>query len=173
MIILENIEHAKARGAAAYCEISGYGTCVDPVDSEEGGGLKKAMQKALDNASLYRDRVDYINAHGPGDQNMDRCETRLIKEVFGEHAFHMPVSSIKGVTGNPMGVGCAHQLIAAALTIKNGIIPPTTNLENPDPECDLDYVPLSPREYAPAIVLVNTHGFGRGNSSMLLQRASW
>ncbi len=173
VMILENIEHAKARGAEAYCEISGYGTCADPINSEEGGGLKTAMQKALDNASLHKDRVDYINAHGPGDQNMDRCETRLIKEVFGEHAFHIPVSSIKGVTGNPMGVGCAHQLVAAALTIKNGIIPPTTNLENPDPECDLDYVPSVAREYAPATVLVNTHGFGRGNSSILLQRASW
>jgi 3-oxoacyl-[acyl-carrier-protein] synthase II len=172
MMILESLEHAKARNAEPYCEVSGYGSCADPIDSAEGGGLEKAMHMALDNAPASENQVDCISAHGPGDQHMDRYETELIKKTFGKRAYRIPVSSIKGVTGNPMGVGCAHQLVAAALSIKNETVPPTTNLENADPDCDLDYVPAFPRQHKLKNVLVNTHGFGRGNSSMLLERVS-
>ncbi len=170
VVILENIEHAKARGANAYCKIAAYGTSADIIGSDEGSGLKKAIQIALDNAPVKPCQVDYINAHAPGDKHMDRYETSIIKNVFGSHAYRVPISSIKGVTGNPMGVGCALQFIASSLAIRSGIVPPTANLENPDPDCDLDYVPLSPRKHDIRIALINTHGFGRGNSALLVER---
>ncbi len=170
VLILENLEHALARGIRLYAEVVGYGTCVDPAVSEECSGLEMAMQYALANASWRPEQVEFISAHGPGDRQTDNTETALIKKVFGEHAYRIPVVSIKGSTGCPMGVGGMHQTIATALTIHHGKVPPTTNYENPDPDCDLDYVPGAPRRLPIARALINTHGFGRGNSSLLLQR---
>ena len=129
------------------------------------------MRLALANSSLRPAQIDHISAHGPSDPHMDQIETELIRKVFGPAANRIPVSSIKGVTGNPMGVGCMHQIIAAALTFRDGIIPPTANWDNRDPECDLDYVAEGPRAAVITSLLINTHGFGRGNSSLVLQRA--
>ena len=170
IVILENLEHALARGVRPYAEIAGYGSWADPCDGEEGGGMARAMQLALANAGRRAEDVDHISAHGPGDPHMDALESRMIKQVFGRRAHQIPVTSIKGATGNPMGAGGVLQTIAAALSLRHGLVPPTANYEEPDPECDLDIVSRQARRQAIRSVLVNTHGFGRGNSSMLLDR---
>ena len=168
VIVLENREYARARGIVPYAEILGYGSSADRPGTEEGTGMASAMRMALANSSLRTEQIDHINAHGPSDQHMDLIETRMIKDVFGQSAYRIPVTSIKGVTGNPMGVGCMHQIIASALSLHEGTIPPTANWEDPDPDCDLDYVPHKARRQAIETVLVNTHGFGRGNSTLIL-----
>jgi len=170
MLILENLEHALARGARVYGEVLGYGSCGDSPDDVEGAGLERAMELALANAGCRKEEIDHVSAHGPSDQHMDRLETQLIKNVFGRDAYRIPVTSIKGVTGNPMAVGSVLQLIAAALSVTEETLVPTANLENADPACDLDYVPRSPRTVKIEKVLVNTHGFGRGNSALVLKR---
>jgi 3-oxoacyl-[acyl-carrier-protein] synthase II len=170
IVILESFHHAQARGARIYAEIVGYGACADPVDGEEASGLPQAAGLALANAGLHKRDVDYICAHGPSDIDMDRLETRVIKEMFGPLAYRIPVTSIKGATGCPLGAGGVLQFITSALIIREGIVPPTTNYELPDPTCDLDYVPRAPRRHAVNVALINTHGFGRGNGCMLLQR---
>ncbi len=170
IVILENLEHALARGVRPYAEIAGYGSWADPCNSEEGGGMGRAMQLALTNAGRRVEEVDHINAHGPGDPHMDALEARMIKQLFGRRAHQIPVTSIKGATGNPMGAGGVLQTIAAALSLRHGVVPPTANFEEPDPECDLDIVSRQPRRQAIRSALVNTHGFGRGNSSLLLRR---
>jgi 3-oxoacyl-[acyl-carrier-protein] synthase II len=170
VVVLESLEHAVARGAEPYGEITGYANSADPPQPVEGLGMETAMRMALANAARRPDQVDFINAHGPSDQHMDAIETTLIKKVLGEHAYRTPVSSIKGITGNPMGVGCMHQLIASALTLRHNVVTPTANWEERDPECDLDYVPNTPRELACDIIMINTHGFGRGNGSLVLER---
>lgn len=168
IVILENAEHAAARGATPYAEIIGHGSCADPKDGPEGAGFAKAMTLAMANAGRALNDIDHISAHGPSDMHMDMVETAMIKEVFGRRAYHIPVTSIKGATGCPMGSGGILQIISTCLAIKESVIPPTTNYENPDPACDLDYVPRQPRKVAVECALINTHGFGRGNSSLLL-----
>lgn len=171
IVILENLEHALARGVKLYGEIAGYGSCGDNVSSKaEGCGIGNSMRLAMACVPIPCTQVDHISAHGPSDTHMDRIETEMIKEVFGDHAYQIPVVSIKGVVGNPLGVGGAHQLIASALSLQNNVIPPTANLENPDPLCDLDYVPKVSRTVNLNTILLNTHGFGRGNSSLILKR---
>jgi 3-oxoacyl-[acyl-carrier-protein] synthase II len=172
IVVVENLDHARARGVTAYGEITGYGTCADPPGDEEGSGLDHAMAVAIANAGRCRQDIDCINAHGPSDIHMDRVETTMIKRALGETAYAIPVTSIKGVTGCPMGTGGVLQLIAGALALRHECIPPTANYEHPDPECDLDYVPGQARFVKLRNVLVNTHGFGRGNSSLLLERVS-
>jgi 3-oxoacyl-[acyl-carrier-protein] synthase II len=172
VVVLESLERALSRGATPYAEVTGYASCGDLPTGEEATGLERSMRMALDNTPCSPDKVDYISAHGPGDEYMDRIETRFIKEVFGPRAYRIPVTSVKGVTGNPMGVGGMFQLVAAALTLRHGIVPPTANLENPDPECDLDYVPGRARMLRPKTVMINTHGFGRGNSTALLEQCA-
>jgi 3-oxoacyl-[acyl-carrier-protein] synthase II len=170
IVILENLEHARARGATLYGEITGYGTCADPPDAEEGGGLARAMTQAMANAGCRPQDIQYVLAHGPSDMHMDITETRMIKEALGERAYAVPVTSIKGATGCPMGVGGVHEVIAAALTFSTGWMPPTANYQEPDPECDLDYVPGRARRAVVDHALINTHGFGRGNSCLTLSR---
>jgi 3-oxoacyl-[acyl-carrier-protein] synthase II len=171
LVVLENLEHAVARGATVYAEITGYGSAGDlGAASPEGSGMAVAMQNALANAGMRAEKVDFIHAHGPGDRHMDLIETETIKAIFGKHAYCIPVTSIKGMIGNPMGAVSAIQLIATALTIRHGRIPPTVNLDNPRPECDFDFVRGVDRRMTVHTALVNTHGFARGNSSMILER---
>ncbi|NQT91216.1 MAG: beta-ketoacyl-[acyl-carrier-protein] synthase family protein [Lentisphaerae bacterium] len=171
MLVLERRERAMARGATVYGEIAGYATSGDSPAGDEGSGMEPAMEGALDNAACRPADIDAISAHGPSDPHMDRIETHLIKQVFGSRAYRIPVTSIKGVTGNPMSVGSIHQLIAALLSMRDGVLSPTANLENADPDCDLDYVPKTARPMDLDTMLINTHGFGRGNSSLVLRRA--
>jgi len=172
IVILENRVQAMARGAHLYGELTGYGTCADAPGSEEGAGLERAMNLALANAPRQAEQIDAVFAHGPSDPGMDRIESRLIARVLGQHAYRIPVTSIKGVTGNPMGTGGVHQVITAALSLHHGLVPPTANYEFPDPECDLDYVPRTPRVAQLTAVMINTHGFGRGNSSLILEQTA-
>ncbi|GAH07666.1 unnamed protein product, partial [marine sediment metagenome] len=135
----------------------------------EGAGLLTTMRLAVANAARSLESVDYINAHGPSDVFIDQMETRMIKNAFGPHAYHIPITSIKGATGNPMGCGGVHQFISTALTIQKSVIPPTTNFETPGEDCDLDYVPGKPRMNRVRCALINSHGFGRGNVCMVLE----
>ena len=167
VVILENLEHARARGVTAYAEILGYASCADPKNGEDGSGLGKAMRMAVANTGLDVHHIDHIAAHGPSDIEMDIVEVTMIKEVFGSYAYVIPVSSVKGCTGCPMGTGGVLQLIGASLSLQEQIIPPTANLRTPDPRCDLD-LPARSRMAQLERVAVNTHGFGRGNGCMIL-----
>ncbi len=167
-LILENREHALARGARIYGEVGGYGGCADTPGAAEGEGLGVAMRLALDSACLATSRIDAISAHAPSDRHLDVMEVNCIKDVFGEHAFRIPVTSIKGCTGNSLGVAGVHQIIASLLTMETGKLPSTTNLETPATACDLDHVPGVFRRYSPSVCLINSHGVGRGNVSLVL-----
>jgi 3-oxoacyl-[acyl-carrier-protein] synthase II len=171
IVVIENRDHALARGAHIYAEITGYGTSADPPTSNEAAGMADAMRKAL--ASAYRSPSDigHISAHAPSDQQMDAGEIAMIRDVFGGAAAAIPITSVKGATGNAMAVGGIHQTIAAVLSLEHGLIPPTANLENLDPACDLDCVSRCARTALLESILVNTHGFGRGNSSLIVERA--
>jgi len=170
VLIVESLGHALARGAPIYFEITGYGTQNDPVGSPPGTGLRRAMELALANACRQPAEIDYICAHGPGHPVLDRVETEMIKSVFGAEAYRIPVSSIKGVTGNALAAGGPLQLVACACALRDQLIPPTANLENPDPYCDLDFVAERPRLVRIGTVLVNCHGLGGGNASMVIER---
>lgn len=168
IVILESEDHALQRGADPYCSIEGYGTCADPIMSLEAAGIENSMQKALENAGIHHRDINYICAHGPSDPEIDITETKAIKSIFKRRAYDIPVTSIKGACGSAMGTGGVHQLIATALMVKNENIPPTTNYETKDPDCDLDYVPGSVRSCNIQRAIINTHGFGRSNGSMIL-----
>jgi len=170
ILVIENRDHALARGVTPYAEITGYGTCADPPDAPEGGGMDRAMHFAIANAGFRPSDIQFISAHGPSDVQMDATETQMIKNIMGENAFAIPVTSIKGATGCPMGAGGVLQVAATALTLVEQILPPTTNYEVPDPECDLDYVPGTSRQVMIERAMINTHGFGRGNSCLVLER---
>jgi len=166
MVILENAEHALARGVKPYLEIAGFGRASDNSPAA-GSGLEISMRDALANSSLAPVNIDYICAHGPSDVEIDRVETEAIKHVFGRYAYQIPVSSIKGVTGNPLAAGGPMQLVACGLGCRHGILPPTANYEDPDPACDLDYVPMARRALI-RNALINSHGIGRVNSSLAI-----
>ncbi|MEI8140054.1 MAG: beta-ketoacyl-[acyl-carrier-protein] synthase family protein [bacterium] len=172
ILILENLTHALARNAKPYLEITGYATRFDTDPAVSGSGLNATMNEALANAGRRPLNVDFICAHGPGHPVLDRMETKMIKNVFGTHAHKVPVSSIKGVTGNPLSAAGPFQLIACSLATRHGIIPPTANLEKPDLECDLDYVPLHARHAHLNCILINAHGLGGGNSCLITERVS-
>ncbi len=172
VVVLESVAHARARGAQIYGEIAGYGCCSDPASGVEGSGLGQAMELALVKAEVSKDQVDHVNAHGPSDIDMDVVESEAIRRIFGGRADRIPVISIKGATGCAMGAGGVLQVVSACLSLKKGIIPPTTNYRTPDLKCDLDYVPEGARSANLSSVLVNTHGFGRSNGSMLLRKVS-
>jgi 3-oxoacyl-[acyl-carrier-protein] synthase II len=170
IVVLENMAHATGRGAHVYAEIVGYGSCADGREAEDGGGLAQSMALAMTNAGVRKEQVDYISAHGPSDIDMDRTETDAIKQAFGDQAYRIPVSSVKGAIGCPMGAAGVIQLVAASLAMKHQVLPPTANYEFPDPTCDLDYIPKA----RPAVlehILINTHGFGRGNGTMVIKGA--
>jgi len=174
VVILEELEHAKKRGAKIYSELIGYGCSGDgyhiTAPDPDGHGAILAMKHALDDAGVTPADVDYINAHGTSTQLGDIAETRAIKRLFGDHAEKLIISSTKSSTGHMLGASGGVELIAASLTIDNGIIPATLNLENPDEECTLDYVPKTPREKKVDIVLSNSFGFGGHNACLLLKR---
>jgi 3-oxoacyl-(acyl-carrier-protein) synthase len=170
MLILENYDHALSRGIQPYAEITGYGNAMDRPNEIPGTGLERSMQKAMDNAGLRIQDVDYISAHGPGDRLLDVSEVDAIKQVFGERAYQFPVSSIKGVLGNPFAAAGPLQVISCAQAFRTNFIPPTANHTEPDPKCDLDFVSDLARKSELRTVLVNSHGMGGGNSTLVLER---
>jgi 3-oxoacyl-[acyl-carrier-protein] synthase II len=170
MLILENYETAVARNAVPYLEITGYGTQGDNYASDELFGLAQTMRAAMDSAGKNPEEIDYICAYGPGHPALDVMETDMVKRVFGRRAYSIPMSSIKGVTGNALSAAGPHQLITCALCFKYGIIPPTANYEVADPRCDLDYVPGHSRARKINTALINVRGLGGGNSSLVVER---
>jgi 3-oxoacyl-[acyl-carrier-protein] synthase II len=170
MFVLENLERAEARGARPYLEINGYARQRDDIPENPGSGLLGSMRLALANSGRSIDAIDYICAYGPGHPVLDAAEVRYIKEVFGERAYSMPISSIKGVTGNPLAAGGPLQVAACALSLRDQIIPPTTNYELPDPDCDLDFVPR-PRKAKLDSILLNVRGLGGSASSLVVSRS--
>ncbi len=173
ILTLETLEHAQARGAHIYAEVIGYGCTADAyhitAPEPEGEGARKAMEMALNDAGIRPDEVNYINAHGTSTLMNDKYETLAIKKLFGEHAYSLAVSSTKSMIGHLLGASGAVEVAATALTIENGIIPPTINYETPDPECDLDYVPNTSRQQPVNAALSNSFGFGGHNVSIALR----
>jgi len=170
VIILENLERAVARGAEPYLEITGYAAQMDHEADDPFTGLAATMRLALANACRDAREIDYICSYGPGHPELDAAEVRMIRRVFGPAANDVPVSSIKGVTGNPLAAAGPFQLIACALAFKHNIIPPTANHDSPNPDCDLDFVPGKARKARLNCVLINVRGLGGGNSSMVVER---
>src|SRR5712691_878752 len=173
IVVVEELEHAKARGAKIYCELAGYGLSADAyhmtAPPPDGKGAVRAMQLALDHACLSPDQVDYINAHATSTDLGDICETRALKTVFGEHAKNgLAISSTKSMTGHLLGGAGAVELAVCVLAMRDGKIPPTINLENPDPECDLDYTANVAREKKVRVAMNNSFGFGGHNATLVL-----
>jgi 3-oxoacyl-[acyl-carrier-protein] synthase II len=171
VVVLEELEHARARGAKIYCELVGYGNTADAnhmtAPSPFGEGAARCIQMALKNARLRPDQIDYINAHGTSTPQGDLAETQAIKHVFGEHARTLAVSSTKGATGHMLGAAGAVEMVLCAKAIQTQTAPPTINLDYPDPECDLDYVPFKPRAMRINAVVNNSFGFGGHNACMV------
>src|SRR5271154_1989451 len=174
VVVLEELEHAKKRGAKIYCEIAGYGNTADAhhitAPSPDGEGAARCMKMALRTGGLNLEDISYINAHGTSTPQGDIAETQAIKSVFGEHARKLAVSSTKGATGHMLGAAGAVEMTACALAIKHGIVPPTINLQTPDPECDLDYVPNTAREMTGDAIINNSFGFGGHNASIAAKK---
>jgi 3-oxoacyl-[acyl-carrier-protein] synthase II len=174
ILVLEELEFAKARGATILAEMAGYGASGDAFHitqpTESGEGASRAMRSALRNAGWQPEEVGYINAHGTSTSLNDKMETRAIKTVFGDHAYHIPVSSTKSMTGHLLGGAGAVEAAICVLTMQYGIIPPTINLNNPDPDCDLDYVPNVARKATIDKALSNSFGFGGHNSVLGFKR---
>jgi len=170
-LVLESLEHATARGARIYGEVAGYGMSADSyhitLPRPGGGGAARAMQGALDDAGVDAADIDYINAHGTSTPANDATETLAIKTVFGGHAYKLPVSSTKSMTGHLLGGAGAVEAVISLMTIESGAVPPTINQTTPDPACDLDYVPNEAREVRVKRVLSNSFGFGGHNVSLL------
>lgn len=173
ILIIEDLNHALERGAKIYAEIVGYGLSGDAyhvsAPHPEGDGAVSCMNMAIESAGLKPDDVDYINAHGTSTSLNDLSETKAVKKLFGEHAYKLAISSTKSMTGHLLGGTGGVEAIYSALTIKNGIIPPTINYETPDPECDLDYVPNEARKAQVKVAMSNSFGFGGTNASVLLK----
>jgi 3-oxoacyl-[acyl-carrier-protein] synthase II len=174
ILVLEELEHARARGARIHAEVVGYGATDDAshitLPAPGGRGAVESMRVAIADAGLTTDDVDYINAHGTSTMPNDRSETAAIKTLFGERAYRVPVSSTKSMTGHLMGAGGGVEAIATIQSITTGIVPPTINLEHPDPECDLDYVPNEAREVEVEVGMSNSFGFGGHNATLVFRR---
>ena len=174
MFVLEELDHARRRQAEIWGEIRGYGSSQDAyrvTDTHpEGRGTLAAMLRALKNARLDVDDIDYVNAHGTGTVLNDKVETRAIKQAFGRRAYHVPISSSKSMLGHATTASGAIELAVCLLAIRYGVIPPTINYENPDPDCDLDYVPNTAREVSLKHVLSNSIGFGGQNAVLIVSR---
>jgi 3-oxoacyl-[acyl-carrier-protein] synthase II len=171
VMVIEELEHAKKRDAKIYCELVGYGLSADAhhmtAPPPDGGGAAKAMQLALEHAGLSVDQVDYINAHATSTGLGDVAETRAIKSVFGERGKNVSISSTKSMTGHLLGGAGAIEMAACALAIRDDVIPPTINLDNPDEECDLDFTPHTAREKKVSVALNNSFGFGGHNATLV------
>jgi len=174
MMILEELEYARSRGAQIFAEVVGFGMTGDgyhmAAPPEDGNGAVRCMQMALDDAGLVPEDIDYINAHGTSTPLNDVVETRAIKTVFGEHAYKLAISSTKSMTGHMLGGAGGIESVFLALSVHQQIIPPTINLENPDPECDLDYVPNKARETVIRAALSNSFGFGGTNAVVAMKK---
>ena len=174
VIVMEDLDHARARGAKIYCEVIGYGNTADAnhmtAPAPEGEGAARCMKMALRSAGLRPEEISYINAHGTSTPQGDICETQAIKTVFGDHAKKMAVSSTKGATGHMLGASGAVEMAICAKAIQNALVPPTINYEQPDPQCDLDYVPNKSREMRVNAVINNSFGFGGHNATIVARK---
>jgi 3-oxoacyl-[acyl-carrier-protein] synthase II len=174
ILILESLIHAKARGAKIYAELAGYGTSVDAyhitAPDPSGKQVERSMLMAIEKAGMTVNDVDYINAHGTSTPLNDKNETFAIKELFGERAYKIPISSTKSMVGHLLGASAALESVATVLMIDSGIIFPTINYEEQDPECDLDYVPNVSREFSVKVALKNSFGFGGHNTTLLYKK---
>ncbi len=173
ILVIESLEHARARGARIYCELAGYAATCDAYHitqpDPDGKGLSMAMRRALESAGVNPGDVDYINAHGTSTPYNDKFETLAIKKVFGDHARKLPVSSTKSMTGHLLGAAGGIESVVCVKTIEQGVLPPTMNLEEPDPDCDLDYVPNAARRVKVRTVLSNNLGFGGQNAAVVFR----
>jgi 3-oxoacyl-[acyl-carrier-protein] synthase II len=173
ILVLEEMEAAKKRSAKIYAEVIGVGMTADAyhitAPAPGGEGAARGMALAIKNSGLVPEDVDYINAHGTSTPLNDKCETEAIKAVFGDHARRLQVSSNKSMTGHLLGAAGAVELVATAMTVKTGTIPPTMNYEIPDPECDLDYVPNKARQSEVKVAISNSLGFGGHNISISIK----
>lgn len=173
-VLLEEYEHACRRSAPILAEISGYGLSADAyhmtAPDPEGRGAARAMKNALHHARLNPEDIGYINTHGTSTPQGDICETLAIKAVFGQHAYKIPASSTKSMTGHTLGAAGAIELIATVMALREGILPPTINLDNPDPQCDLDYIPHTAREMEIKAAMSNSFGFGGHNAAIIVQK---
>lgn len=174
IVILEEREHAIRRGANIYCEVTGYGMTADAYHitspAEDGDGMKRVMERAIADAGIDRDTVDYINAHGTSTIYGDRAETLAVKKVFGDHAYEIAMGSTKSMTGHLLGAAGGLEAAITARAMRDGVLPPTINLENPDPECDLDYIPGKARKKEVRNAISNSFGFGGTNATLLFSR---
>lgn len=174
VVILETLEHARKRNAKIYAEIAGYGMTSDAYHitspAPEGAGAASCMKATLKDAGVSPETVDYINAHGTSTKYGDELETAAIKTVFKEHAYKLSVSSTKSMTGHLLGAAGGIETVIAILSVQNDVIPPTINLDNPDPECDLDYVPHKPKYRTVECALSNSFGFGGTNACLLFKK---
>lgn len=174
IVVLEELEHALKRGAKIYAEVVGYGATGDAyhitAPAPEGEGGARAMKMAIDDAGITPDKIGYINAHGTSTDYNDKFETAAIKKVFGDHAYQLAVSSTKSMTGHLLGAAGAVEAIFTAMALKEGILPPTMNLKNPDPDCDLDYVPNEARKVNITYAMSNSLGFGGHNATLILKK---
>ena len=174
VVVLEEYEHAKARGARIYCELAGYGMSADAhhitAPAEDGAGAMRCMANTLRNAGLNLDQVDYINAHGTSTPLGDVAETGAVKRCFGAHAKKVAISSTKSMTGHLLGAAGGIEAVFSVLAIRDQVAPPTINLQNPDPLCDLDYVPNTARQMKIDVALSNSFGFGGTNGSLVFRK---
>jgi 3-oxoacyl-[acyl-carrier-protein] synthase II len=176
VLVLEEYEHARKRGANIYAEVIGYGMSADAYHMTQppagGEGAVRCMENALRDAGIDRGEVDYINAHGTSTPLGDRAETLAVKKVFGDHAYRLSISSTKASTGHMLGAAGGAEAIFCVLAIRDQVAPPTINLFNPDPECDLDYIPHAARAMKIDVVLSNSFGFGGTNGSLVFRKLS-
>ncbi len=173
-VVLETAEHAMDRGARIYAEVMGYAATTEAhhllLAKADGEELARAFRQALLQAKMASDEVDYICAHGIGNKQYDVAETNAVKMVMGERAYHVPMSSIKSMTGQPFAAGGGWQIAAACLAMQSGLVPPTINLDEPDPDCDLDYVPHEARRARVETVMLNSHSVGGTHACLLIRR---
>ncbi len=171
VLVLESLEHARLRGARIYAEVTGYGASSDAfhitAPDDQGRGAILSMERALEDAGLHPEEIDYVNAHGTSTPLNDAIETKAIHQVFGEHAYRVPISSTKSMIGHLLGAAGAVEAIACIKSLETGMLHPTTNYETPDPDCDLDYVPNQARETHPRTALSNSFGFGGHNATLI------